>query len=358
MTTAPRRRAAASVARPFASRIVRQEWAARAVSPMVDARGVAERRDRTPVGPEAYESSPPAYFVYRMRDAAGDHTGIVADLRLDAFAAGRVRGHESVDADRVDALVGYYADHPGRAEPVALLHDHPAELLVASVRDSPPLIAFESEDGVEHAVWRVPSEAEATVAAALGDGVHYIADGHHRVTARLRAWEQAGRPADAGVLCVAFPTDGLTLSAFHRRVAGPVDAGRLLDAAAETFDVRPVQGARFNGIGVYVAGGWYDLRLTAERPDGAAGLDGSLLQEHLLGPVLHVTGQGHPRFEAFPDHVPLDNATSRCDSDGGALFVLAAPTLSTLTRIADLGEVMPPKTTYFAPKPYAGIFLT
>ncbi len=358
MTTAPGRRAAASVARPFASRIVRQEWAARAVSPMVDARGVAEQRDRALVGPEAYESSPPAYFVYRMRDTAGDHTGIVADLRLDAFAAGRVRGHESVDAERVDALVRYYAEHPGRAEPVALLHAHPAELLVASVCDTPPLIAFESEDGVEHSVWRVPSEAEATVAATLGDGVHYIADGHHRVTARLRAWEQAGRPADAGVLCVVFPADGLTLSAFHRRVAGPVDGHRLLDAAAETFDVRPVKGGPFSGIGMYVAGGWYDLGLTVERPDGAAGLDAALLQDHLLGRVLDVSGQGHPRFEAIPDHLPLENATSRCDVDGGVLFVLPAPTLTTLTRIADLGEVMPPKTTYFAPKPYAGIFLT
>jgi uncharacterized protein (DUF1015 family) len=358
MTTAPGRRAAAGVARPFRSRIVRQEWATRAVSPMVDARGVAEQRDRTPVGPEAYEHSPPAYFVYRMRDAAGDHTGIVADLRLDAFAAGRVRGHESVDADRVDALMRYYADHPGRAEPVALLHDHPADLLVTPVCERPPLIGFTSEDAVEHAVWRVPPEAEATVAAALGDGVHYIADGHHRVTARLRAWEQAGRPEDAGVLCVVFPTGGLTLSAFHRRVAGPIDAGRLLDAAAETFDVQPVQGGPFSGIGMYVAGGWYDLRLTVERPDGAAGLDASLLQEHLLGPVLNVSGQGHSRFEAIPDHIPVEKAGSRCDADGGALFVLAPPTLTTLARIADLGEVMPPKTTYFAPKPYAGIFLT
>jgi uncharacterized protein (DUF1015 family) len=358
MTTAPGGRAAPSVARPFEARIARQEWVARAVSPMVDARGAAGQRDPTQVGPEAYADSPPAYFVYRMRDAAGDHTGIVADLRLDAFATGRVRGHESVDTERVDALVRYYADHPGRAEPVALLHDHPADLVMASVCDSRPLIGFTSEDGVEHAVWRVPPEAEGAVAAALGDGVHYIADGHHRVTARLRAWEQAGHPEDAGVLCVVFPPHGLTLSAFHRRVAGPVEASRLLDAATETFDVRAVEGAPFSGIGVFVAGGWYDLQLTAERPDGAAGLDASLLQEHLLGPVLDVSGQGHPRFEAVPDHLPLDHATARCDADGGALFVLAAPTLTALTRIADLGEVMPPKTTYFAPKPYAGIFLT
>lgn len=348
------------VARPFESRVVRQEWATRAVAPMVDARGATEQGTWTPVGPDAYEDTPRAYFVYRMRDAAGDHTSIVADVRLDAFAAGGVRGHESVDPDRVDGLVRYYADNPDRAEPVALLHDHSAELAedVAGVCDHEPLLRFSGDDGVEHCVWRVPEDVAPAIAQALGEGVHYIADGHHRVAARLRAWELAGRPDDAGVLCVVFPMEGLTLSAFHRRVAGPIDAAKLLEGAAEHFDVRPVRDGEATGIGLYVGGAWYDLHLIDDRPDAAAGLDVSLIQDHLLGPVLDVSGQGHPRFEAVPDHLPLERATERCDDDGGALFALAAPTMAALTRIADLGEVMPPKTTYFAPKPYAGIFLT
>ena len=347
-------------ARPFESRVVRQEWATRAVAPMVDARGATERPDPSPVGPDAYEDSPKAFFVYRMRDGAGDHTSIVADVRLDAFATGGVRGHESVDPDRVDALVRYYADHPARAEPVALLHDHPAELAghVAWVCGGDPMLRFSGDDGVEHTVWRVPEETEAEIATALGRGVHYIADGHHRVSARLRAWDLAGRPADAGVLCVVFSMDGLTLSAFHRRVSGPVDAPGFLDAAAAHFDVRAVSAGEATGVGLYVAGCWYDLHLRGGRPDAAAGLDVSLIQERLLGPALDVSGQGHPRFEAIPDHLPVELALARCDEDDGALFVLTPPTMAALTRIADLGEVMPPKTTYFAPKPYAGIFLT
>jgi len=347
-------------ARPLEARVVRQEWATRAVAPMVDARAVTEPQDQATVAPDAYLDSPKAFFVYRMRDGAGDHTSIVADVRLDAFAAGGVRGHESVDPDRVDALVHYYADHPDRAEPVALLHDHPAALTgqVARVCGGEPLLRFSGDDEVEHTVWRVSGDAEAEIAAALGRGVYYIADGHHRVSARLRAWDLAGRPADAGVLCVIFSMDGLTLSAFHRRVSGPVDATDFLEAAAASFDVRAVAAGEATGIGLYVAGCWYDLHLSGGRPDAAAGLDVSLIQDRLLGPVLDVSGQGHPRFEAIPDHLPVELATARCDEDGGALFVLAPPTMATLTHIADLGEVMPPKTTYFAPKPYAGIFLT
>ena len=296
-----------------------------------------------------------------MRDGTGDHVGVVADVRLDAFATGGVRGHESVDPQRVDALVHYYADHPTRAEPVALLHDQPAGAArrVADVLCGTPLLHFVATDGVEHTVWQVTGDESDTMAETLAQGVHYVADGHHRVAARLRAWELAGRPEDAGVLCVVFPMDGLTLSAFHRRVWGPVDAAGLLEAAAGDFDVRPVAGGTaVEGIGLYVDGSWYDLALTGSRPEASAGLDAFVIQDRLLGPVLDVSGQGHPRLESIPDHLPLEHATVRCDEDGGALFVLKPPSMHALTRIADVGEVMPPKTTYFAPKPYAGIFLT
>ena len=64
---------------------------------------------------------------------------------------------------------------------------------------------------------------------------------------------------------------------------------------------------------------------------------------------------GH-RVEIAPAKTPLEELTRRCDSDEGALFTLAPPPLAALTRLADAGEVMPPKTTYFEPKPCAGIF--
>jgi uncharacterized protein (DUF1015 family) len=339
--------------RPFAARVVRRKWAARAVAPMVDARVQGDERSRAATPAKAYVDAEPAFYVYRMRRGSRDHVGVVADVRLDAFAGGGVRGHESVDDARVDALVAYYADRPARAEPVALLHGDLPEVtrLVDAVLATDPIVDFRGEDGVEHAVWRVEGEE---LSAAIGDGTLYVADGHHRVAARLRGWELAGRPDESGVLCVLFPPDGLALSAFHRRVAGPVDGAALLDAAREHFTVTETG----DGIDVYVDGAWQTLVLTGERPVGAAGLDASLVQEHLLGPVLGIPGPPHPRLDLVPDHVPLAVLTARCDDDRGALFVLRPPSMDALIRIADLGQVMPPKTTYFSPKPYAGIFLT
>lgn len=348
------------VVRPFEARVVRQEWAAQAVTPMVEALG--ERRPPSPVPATAYEDSPRALYVYRMRRGSADHVGVVADVRLDAFARGDIRGHESVEQHRVDALVEYYAALPTRSEPVALLHAHRSSTTrrVEDICRGHPLLHFPGPEGLEHTVWRVTGDEETKdLATALADGIHYIADGHHRVAARLRAWERDGRPADAGVLCMVFVLDGLTMSAFHRRVSGPVDASALLDAASGHFRVQRVATAdQANGIGMYVAGCWYDLVPAGARPEGAAGLDASVLQDRLLGPALGISGQGHPRLDVLPDHVPLEQPTARCDEDRGVLFVLRPPSLRRLTRIADLGEQMPPKTTYFAPKPSAGIFLT
>jgi uncharacterized protein (DUF1015 family) len=353
---------ASGAVRPFASRVVRQSWAARVVTPLVEAIGYGEGRLPAEVPATAYEPSPRALYVYRMRRGSRDHVGVVADVRLVAFATGDVRGHESVDPGRVDALVRYYAARPARSEPVALLHARPPSA-TSRVQDAcrgRPMLHFRGPDGIEHTVWRVTGDEETTgLAAALGEGVHYIADGHHRVAARLTAWDRAGRPAEAGVLCVLYPMDGLSLSAFHRRVSGPVEATLLLDAASEHFVVRRLQGPDLaRGIGVYLARCWYDLAPAGERLDGAAGLDVSVLQARVLEPALGVSGPGHPRLEVVPDHVPLEHPTARCDADGGALFLLRPPSLQALTRIADLGQEMPPKTTYFAPKPYAGIFLT
>ncbi len=350
---------AAGAGRPFTARLVRQDWAARAAAPMADTLAPGERRKREPVPASAYDEERRGLFVYRIRNGNGDHVGVIADVRLDAFADGRVRGHESDEPHRVEALVALYADQPTRSEPVALLHDQPAEVtaLVAAVTATEPLLTFPGPDGHEHTLWCVDDATADALCAALGDGVHYIADGHHRVAARLQAWEAAGRPAEGGVLCVVYPMDGLRLSSFHRRVVGPVDAETLVEAATKDFAVAEVPPGG-EGIGLYTEGRWWRLLVRpGTRPDGVAGLDVTLLQECLLGPALGITGREHPRLEVHPDHVPVELLTARCDEDGGALFVLRPPTLAALTRVADLGETMPPKSTYFYPKPCAGIFL-
>ena len=350
-----------SVVRPFRSRIVRAERAPGQVSPMFDALAPSQATDGAwsrPADPDAYRPTAPGFYVYRLRRGHQEHVGVVGDVRAAAFAEGRVRGHEAVQAARVDALVEHFTSGGPRSELVALIHDAgPVErAAVAESVASEPVTRFTSLDDWEQTVWGVPEHLHDALVEELAGATFYIADGHHRVAASIAVWQRAGQPADAGVLCVIYPYDGLRLLSFHRRVAGPVDRDVVLGLLSENFDVQPSTGfdEPVGCFRMYLDGRWFDVDLTGPRPSGARGLDAAVLGERVLDPLLRETGG---RLEFTSALTPLDELAKACDEDGGALFALRPPPLDQLLEIADGGEVMPPKTTYFDPKPYAGIFL-
>ncbi len=338
--------------RPFPARVVRPDWARRLVT------GLAELPEDTgtlppiaPVDPAAYDECEAALYVYRQQRGDLSSTGVVCDVAVRAFVGGQVRGHEAVQAQRVDSLVHHHATTDAAPALVALLH-HAGPTYAATLEEvclTAPLLDFAGPSGLHQTVWRVPPGAPTTrLADELTAADHYIADGHHRVAAALAAWQQTGEPADAGVLCVIHPMDGLRLSAFHRRVIGPVDLAPLLELLAPTFQVTAAAGgspSSSGSFGLYAAGGWYDV--TPHAP--VAGLDAEVLQAVVLDPL-------RQPIEIAPAKTEVDELTRRCDADGGVLFTLAPPPLTTLTSLADAGGVMPPKTTYFEPKPCAGIF--
>jgi len=224
-----------------------------------------------------------------------------------------------------------------------------------------PILDFTIPGGLEQTVWRVvDGPAVERIADELSAAEHYIADGHHRVAAALEEWWLSGKPAGAGVLCVVQPMHGLHLSAFHRRVTGPLEPDALIAMLAADFEVREVPVAptpTVGSFGLYVGRRWFVVTHHGGRGDGAAGLDMAILESRVLHRLDHVAPGSSYDVEIVASQTSLSELTERCDADGGALFVLAPPPLETLTALADAGEVMPPKTTYFDPKPSAGIFL-
>ena len=386
-----------TLVRPFPAKVVRQEWAEHVVSPLLESLSPEERARRLAANPHsylhvtrserdfgghvtaaeirtadaqalqrlidagAYEDSAPALFVYRLSGPT-EHTGVVGEVDTAAFVSGQVRGHESVQADRVQALVDQFAVVPARSELVALLHSAGPEVaaIVEAICETPPLLRFRGHDGIEQTIWRVQGEeSTATLSAELGRGAHYIADGHHRVAATVHEWELRGRPPSTGVLCVIYPLNGLDLMPFHRRVRGPMDQATLLASLGSEFTIKEVAHPTDStgSFCLYLAGRWYDGSFTPPRPPGVAGLDAAILHDRVLAPLLDIHAAGDPRLEVASGRSPLADLAARCDEDGGALFVLRAPTIDELMTVADRGEAMAPKTTYFEPKPQAGIFL-
>jgi len=310
----------------------------------------------------AYDESKPALYVYGQRDDEGSYTGVVCEVGVQAFLDGRVRGHEAVQPGRVEALIRHHATTDGPPALVTLLHrSGPAfmQALGATTRTE-AILDFDGPRGVRQTLWRM---ADGPTAGALTEELAaaelYIADGHHRVTAALEEWRLAGKPGGTGLLCVVHPMHDLRVSAFHRRVVGPLEPADLEALLTADFEIRALaqRPAQTPGsFGMYVERSWYQLTYRGTRGPGPAGLDVAVLE------AAFARARDRERRPAYaveiaPAETTVDELTRWCDTDGGALFTLAPPPLEVVTGLADAGEVMPPKTTYFAPKPCAGIFL-
>jgi uncharacterized protein (DUF1015 family) len=345
----------AEVVRPFAGWLVRAEAAAEEVGAMSEIAVAACSTPRV-VRPDAYEPMAPSLYVYRQSTPHGEHIGIVCDITPEAFLDGRVLGHESVQPDRVDGLARYLATVPQRVELVSTLHraGPVVRATLARAPELPPDRDIAGPDGSRHTVWRIPAGPQTEqLCRELGAATHYIADGHHRVAASLEVWARSGCACSRGVLCVAYPLDGLRLASFDRRVAGPVDSALVRDLLEANFDVRPAadaQQALASGIAVYLDRCWYVASYPGERSTDSSGLDISLLHDRVLDRLPAGT-------EVEQTRASINVLLAACDADGGVLFALPAPQLETLTAIADAGQVVPAKSTFFSPKPGSGIFL-
>jgi uncharacterized protein (DUF1015 family) len=353
------------IVRLFPARVVRQEWARRTVGSLaesvdesgIDLYGVS-------IDPAAYEESPVALYVYRQSSANAAHVGIVCEVSVEALADGRVRGHEAVHPQRVEALIWHHQRTAnGTPALVSLIHREGPVFArtLEEIQKTPPMLDFPGPGDLRQEVWRLPLGDDATALTdELSASDFYIADGHHRVAAALEEWRLAGKPGDAGVLCQIHPMDGLALSSFHRRVAGPVDTEALLSLVSEEFHLREVSRAAApapGSMGLYVGRRWFEVAFGGARPRGVAGLDVTILQSRVLDRLGPVVSGRTPLVDAIPATAPVEGLTARCDVDGGALFTLAAPAYDSIVEVADGGEVMPPKATYFEPKPCTGIWL-
>ena len=277
--------------------------------------------------------------------------------------------HENVRPKRAE-LLGHHLEVVGAtSSPIALTHEPDEDLRsilrVASARR--PQVDHIVE-GVEHYIWTLTVDESARVADLLSSSKVYVTDGHHRSAAALAGY--AAHPAEepfARTLAVVFPADELRVEAFHRRAIDvnqrTVDELRRALSTVGTVTAEPNAAAaapRARGeVGVYHHGVWSRLVLDPlERPSPLASLDVDRLRRDVIG---HVLGIDELAPRSGVDYVPgptgVDEVVARCDADGMLGFVVYPTDIHDLMAVAAAGELMPPKSSYFAPKPRSGVFL-
>ncbi len=317
----------------------------------------------------------PRLYVYRLRMGGHVQTGIVAVASVSEYERNRIRKHEFTRPVKEDDRVRQIEAVNAQTGPVLLAHpDHAGveRALDEWTRAHAPVVDVEADDGVQHSLWVIdePEVIRRLEAAFDAMPALYIADGHHRsaaaarVAARRRAQSQTGGAAEASheyFLSVIFPARQMRILDYNRvvRDLNGMDPERFLARVRERFEVVPSEGPvrpdRPATFGMYVDGRWYRLRLRPEHipaDDPVRRLDVSLLQENLLAPVL---GIGDPRTDERIDFVGgirgLEALERRVDSGEMAVAFSLYPTrMADLMAVADAGEVMPPKSTWFEPK--------
>ncbi len=314
----------------------------------------------------------PRYYVYRLRMGAHTQTGLVGTASVAAYRAQRIRRHEFTRPEKEDDRVRQIEALNAQTGPVLLAYRDDADLdtRLAAVTGTAPEVDVEGGDGVRHSVWAVDDPGWCARVSERFEAmpVLYIADGHHRSAAAARVAESRaaadpGTGAEASYdyfLAVAFPASQMRILDYNRvvRDLNGLRPEAFLARLADDFTVAPadapVSPQRLGEFGLYLSGRWYRLSLDPARvpDDPVARLDVSLLTDRVLSPVLGIRDlRRDPRIDFVGGIRGLGELERRVD-DGGmaAAFALRPTAMRDLMAVADAGEVMPPKSTWFEPK--------
>lgn len=346
--------------------------------------------DTNPYAPEVYKKaaenlermlregvlsrdSAPCYYVYRI--IMGDHvqTGIVAAASVQEYDKNRIRKHEHTQTDKENDRVRQIEALDAQTGPVLLAYPSAGEIddLLAGCSAGAPDADATADDGIRHSLWVVRDAAVQANLSRAFDALPalYIADGHHRSAAasRVAAARRAANARHTGeesynyFLVVVFPHHQTRILAYNRVVTdlNSMDAAAFLARLRENFAVEssptPVAPVKRGEFGLYLPGKWYRLVLRSDLVplnDPVARLDARLLSDYLLGPVLGIKDlRRDKRIDYVGGSRGLPGLQKRVDSgEMAAAFALYPTSMEDLMAVAEAGQVMPTKSTWFEPK--------
>ena len=287
----------------------------------------------------------PAYYIYQLVMNGKSQTGLVAVSSVDDYENDIIKKHEFTRPEKEQDRINHITISGAQTGNVFLAY-----------RDVPTLNQLIDNWKQQHqAIYDfVAEEVPAT----------YIADGHHRAASAAKVRKALGAEKTAAsdyFLTTLFPASELRILDYNRVVKdlNGHSVDEFLKLLAENFDVRPsdqpVKPAALHHIGLYIGHKWYELVAkegTFDANDPVGVLDISVLQKNVLGPILGIVDQRTDKRIDFVGGIRgLEGLTSRVDSAEMVLaFSLYPVDIQQLFAIADSGEVMPPKSTWFEPK--------
>ena len=318
------------------------------------------------------------YYIYELIMDGRHQTGIVAASSIDDYQSGVIMKHENTRAEKEADRINHVYTCNAQTGPIFLAYRDRAAIdeVVNKVKANAPLYSFVSDDGIAHNVWVIDSaeDIEKIRSEFAATDKIYIADGHHRAASAVKVGlrKREENPGYTGeeefnyFLSVLFPDSELKILPYNRVVkdTNGLSEEEYFAKLAEIVDIEEVSEAyqpQEKGVfGMYISGKWYKLTMKKEylNNDPVKGLDVSLLQDYILGPIL---GIGDPRVDKRIDFVGgirgLKELEKRAESDMKLAFSMYPTSIAELFDVADNKMLMPPKSTWFEPKLRSGLFI-
>ncbi len=322
------------------------------------------------------------YYIYAQTMDGRTQYGLVAAANVDDYMNGKIKKHELTRRDKEDDRMIHVRIQDANIEPVFFAYpdvDEMNKIVANIVENNAPEYDFVAPDGFGHKFWviRDASTNKRITEIFAEIPAMYVADGHHRTAAaaRVGAEKRAANPNHTGAeeynyfLAVIFPESQLKVIDYNRvvRDLNGLSADEFLARVSESFDVVDMgteiyTPAKLHNFGMYLDGHWYSLTAkpgTYNDNDPIGVLDVTVLSNLVFDKILNL---GDLRTSKRIDFVGgirgLGELQKRVDSgEMVAAFALYPVTMRQIIDIADTGNIMPPKTTWFEPKLRSGLVI-
>ncbi|MBR5566994.1 MAG: DUF1015 domain-containing protein [Alphaproteobacteria bacterium] len=322
------------------------------------------------------------YYVYAQTMDGRTQYGLVAAANVDDYMTGKIKKHELTRKDKEEDRMIHVRIQNANIEPVFFAYpdvDEMNQIVENIVKNQVPEYDFVAEDGFGHTFWAIrDADVNARITEIFAQiPALYVADGHHRTAAAalVGAEKRAANPNHTGAeeynyfLAVIFPESQLKIIDYNRVVKdlNGLTAQEFLACLSESFDVVDMgtdiyKPNALHNFGMYLDGKWYSLTAKAgtyDDNDPIGVLDVTVLSNLVFDKILNL---GDLRTSKRIDFVGgirgLGELQKRVDSgEMVAAFALYPVTMRQIIDIADTGNIMPPKTTWFEPKLRSGLVI-
>lgn len=322
------------------------------------------------------------YYVYAQTMNGHTQYGLVVAASVEDYMSGRIKKHELTRKDKEDDRMRHVRIHNANIEPVFFAYRHRDDLdaIVARIAQGTPEYDFvASNDGFGHTFWKIEDDATiAEISRIMAEiDTMYIADGHHRSAAAARVGDELRKENDHHTgkeeynyfLAVCFPDNQLNILDYNRVVKdlNGLSIPQFMEALSHHFTVQEkgtniYHPEALHTFALYVGGKWYKLTAKPDCYDDSdpiEGLDATISSRLILDEILGIKDLRRDNRIDFVGGIRgLDELQRRVDSGEMELALALYPvTMQQIMHIADTGNIMPPKTTWFEPKLRSGLVI-